>query len=175
MNKIYTITLDDEVPLSEKVISDIKQVVYILFDKIDSFDRKILVFDDEKSNLKRNQLLEIKNNGEYIYFFESEHSLTDNYRYEPFIINNRSFGFTVYDGSIEDEEVRELLNYSLNFLKLNYKFNIDSSLYYDDDIASARLSAYNYMVYGIHESKNDNKNIKKKAKVLSNPLMSLFS
>lgn len=173
MKKIYTITLDDDVPLSEDTISNIKEIAYFLFEEIDKYDRKILVVDDNH-NLIRNELLESFVNGKYNFRFESEHTNIDNYRYEPFLIDNRSFGFTVYDGSIDDNEIFLLLRNVLSFFGFNYKFNIDS-LYYDDVIVNGRLAAYNYIVNGTTEFKSNNVKVKKKARLLPNPLLSMFN
>ena len=173
MKKIYTITLDDDIPLSESISSDIKQIAYFLFEEIDKYDRQILVVDDNR-NLIRNELLESYNNGRYNFRFESEHTNIDNYRYEPFLINDRSFGFTVYDGSITEEEILSLLNNVLIFFGLNYKFNIDS-IYYDDEFVNGRLTAYNYIMKDSTEVKQDNIKVKKKTRLLPSPLLTMFN
>ncbi len=172
MKKIYTITLDDEIPLSESISSDIKEIAYCLFEEIDKYDRQILVVDDNR-NLIRNELLESYKNGRYNYKFESENSSIDNYKYEPFVIDNKSFGFTVYDGTISEEEILLFLNNVLNFLGLKYKFSIDS-IYYDDEFVNGRLTAYNYIMNNTTQVKNDNIKIKKKARLLTNPLLTMF-
>lgn len=174
MKKIYTITLDDEVPLSDIVSSDIKEIAYCLFEEMDKYDRPILVVGDN-NNLVRNELLESFNGKRYNYRFESESSKIDNYRYEPFLINSRSFGFTVYDEATTDEEIMTFLNNVQHMLGFNYKFNIDS-VYYDDVFVNGRLSAYNFLVYGttdINSSKNVK--VKKKVKSLINPVLSMFN
>ena len=173
MKKIYTITLDDEVPLSDVVSSDIKEIAYFLFEEIDKYDRQILVVDDDR-NLIRNELLETYRDGRYNFRFESEHTNIENYRYEPFLFNDRSFGFTVYDGSIDEEEILELLNGVLIFFGLNYKFNIDC-LYYDDEFINNRQTAYNFVINCTTEVKNDNIKVKKKVRLLPNPLLTMFN
>ena len=173
MKKIYTITLDDEIPLSESVSSDIREIAYFLFEEIAKYDREILAVEDKKENLIKNELLESFVNSRYNYRFESEHSNIENYRYEPFLINDRSFGFTVYDGTISEEEIMHLLKTTLAFLKLNYTFNIDS-VYYDDQHVSGRLSAYSFLKSGYVRHDGVEK-IKKKTKTLAKPLLSMFN
>lgn len=173
MKKIYTITLDDEIPLSESISSDIKEIAYFLFEEIAKYDRQILVVDDDR-NLIRNELLESYHNGRYIFRFDSEHTNIENYRYEPFLINDRSFGFTVYNGSIEEEEVLSLLNNVLLFFGFNYKFNIDC-LYYDDEFINNRQAAYNFVIGNTTEVKKDNIKVKKKTRLLPNPLLTMFN
>lgn len=176
MKKIYTITLDDEIPLSDNIISDVKEIAYCLFEEIDKYDRPILVIDDKKNNLIKNELLESFNGTKYNYRFQSENSKIEKYLYEPFLINDKSFGFTVYDGSITDEEVLSFLNTIQTMLNFNYKFNIDS-VYYDDEIINGRLSAYNFLMYGSPDVNKNNQstNIKKKTKLLAKPVLSMFN
>ena len=173
MKKIYTITLDDDIPLSESISSDIKEIAYFLFEEIAKYDRQILVVDDDR-NLIRNELLESYHNGRYNFRFDSEHTDIDNYRYEPFLINDRSFGFTVYDGSIDEEEIQSLLNNVLIFFRLNYKFNIDC-LYYDDEFINNRQSAYNFVTFGNRERKKEDIKVKKKTRLLPSPLLTMFN
>ena len=173
MKKIYTITLDDEVPLSDVVSSDIKEIAYFLFEEIDKYDRQILVVDDDR-NLIRNELLETYRDGRYNFRFESEHTNIENYRYEPFLFNDRSFGFTVYDGSIDEEEIQSLLNNVLIFFGLNYKFNIDS-IYYDDEFINNRQAVYNFVTCGNREGKKEGIKVKKRARLLPNPLLTMFN
>lgn len=174
MKKIYTISLDDDIPLSNITASDVKEIAYCLFEEIDKYDRKILVVDDDKT-LFRNQLYETYVNGEYRYRFESENSSISNYRYEPFLINDRSFGFTVYDEAISENEILAILNGVLAFLSLRYSFNING-IYYKDDIANGRMAIFkHFKANNSNNTLEQKQNVKVKKRILPRPILSMFN
>ncbi len=145
MKKIYRFTLDDDVPLSMSVDSDIREVAFWLYDELSHFDDQIVCVDnyDEPSadGLIRNDLYDLKVNNEYVYHFTSDFvDVKNKMMYEPFILDDRSFGFTVNDGKMSDEEIERIFDGILKLLKINYKFNIES-ITYDDSNKKNRLIA----------------------------------
>ena len=178
MKKIYTVTLDDDVPLSYDIASDVREIAFWLFEEINKFDRKILYFlEDEnisKDGIYRNHLLDstITKDGKYTYKFTSDNSMIDYRMFEPFMLSDTSFGFTVYDGSISDSEISIILNQVLKFLKFDYKFNIDGSVYYDDTKISSRLMAID-MIANKSIKKEEDKG-KKRVKTKINPIFSVL-
>ena len=145
MKKIYTITLDDENVPSWKFYNDLRVIAYWLYDALDGMESKdgdsILCHE----GLIHNDLLETSCKGIYQYRFLSDINKGDYHMYEPFIINNNSFGFTIIDDDIiSDAEITELLDQTLKFLNLNYKYSIND-IYYDES-HSNRIIALDRLV-----------------------------
>ena len=167
MKEIYVISLDDDVPLPSTTYSDIRQVAYLLYDELDRYDKHILCIDDDDT-LIRNDLYEIYStiSNTYTYRFDSDKSNINYKKYEPFIINDRSFGFTVYENSVTKEEIYLMLNRAISFLKINsnYKFNISSIKYSNPD---DRFKAIDSLI------KKDYKN--DRSKVLKKQIKPIFS
>ena len=176
MKKIYSFTLDDEVPLSDGVESNIKAVAFWLFDSLANLDRQIVCFDDDKEindqGLIKNDLYDIKINNRYVYTFASEGSNIDNRMYEPFVLNNKSFAFTVNENSIDDGEIAIMLENVLRFLKLNYKFNIDS-ITYDESNIKNRYEAIDKLFKIKREEPKAKKRVKLQVKTIM-PILSLW-
>ena len=134
MKELYVISLDDDIPLQSNIANDIRQIAYFLYDELDRYDRHILCIDDDNS-LIRNELYEVylnSNDTQCTYKFTSDKSSIDYRHYEPFMIDDRSFGFTIYEGSLTTDEIVSSLNTVLFFLHLNkekYQFNISSIKY----------------------------------------------
>ena len=130
MKRVYTFTLDDDIPLSENIGSNIREIAYWLYTEIINFDWPILwAIENKNSGLIVNELLDINYKGIYTYKFTSDDANTDYRKYEPFMISNTSFGFTVIDGSISEEEILKILNRILYMTGFKYKFNINSIVY----------------------------------------------
>ena len=93
MKKIYTFTLDDEVP-SDELFNDVKVIAHLLYDdlKNEEDDTKILVTTDKH---KENVLYETKVMNDYQYKFLSEIENDNEALYEPFLINHIGFGITI--------------------------------------------------------------------------------
>lgn len=144
MKRIYTFTLDDDVPLSNNVGSDIREIAYWLFTELSRYEKPVLCIEDDKK-LYENELYDIDLGNKYIYKFTSDNSKIDYRLFEPFMISDTSFGFTVYDGSITDDEILEVLNHVLKIIHLNYKFTMYSKSYDDSDINN-RLDTINRII-----------------------------
>ena len=156
MREIYVISLDDEIPLTENIRSNIREIAYLLFDEFNKYDREILSVDNDY--LINNELYESfsSTSDKYVYRFTSDKSSIDYRMYEPFIIDDTSFGFTTYKDSTTEEEVRYLLSSVSNTLNFNYNFNISKKIY-DNNNINNRLDA-------IDSLKNNKHNIKKLSK-----------
>ena len=174
MKKIYTITLDDDVPLSGNIGSDIREIAFWIYEELSKFSEPILCMDDDRdisnSGLIKNELYDISFEGKYIYKFTSDMKNVDKRMYEPFVLNDTSFGFTVYDGSISDTEVAIILENILKLLKFNYKFNIDSIVYNDSKKAN-RLLAINEIM---NKKEMIQASSKKRVKVRLKPILSVL-
>ena len=135
MKKIYTFALDDEIPLSDDVKSNIKLIAYVLYEELHDMDYEssmpILVYNDK---LIVNDLYEKKNSYGYVYNFKSEQINYDKRLFNPMMINDYTFGITVNDGTIYEEKLLELLNKIMIMLKVEYNFVINSELYFSENI-----------------------------------------
>lgn len=152
MREIYVISLDDEIPLTDNVGSNIREIAYLLFDEFNKYDREILSLDNDY--LINNELYESysSTSDKYIYRFTSDKSSIDYRMYEPFIIDDTSFGFTTYKDSTTEEEVRYILSSVSNTLNFNYNFNISKKIYNNNNINN-RLDAIDSLTNNKHNIK----------------------
>ena len=168
MKEIYAFTLDDDIPLSNDVFSHIREIAVLLYDELNIFDRNILCTEDD--NLIYNYLLEVysNNNVNCSYKILSDKFKEDYRKFEPFIIGNRTFAITVYKDSISVDEIQLYLNRIINSLNLNYNFNITTQEYNGRSIKN-RYDAIELLI-----SKIDSKKVKKKVKMRTNSILSVF-
>ena len=135
MKRIYTFALDDEIPLSDDVKSNIKLIAYLLYEELHDLDygsnMPILVYNNE---LLFNDLYEKKNDYGYVYRFKSECFEYDKRMFNPMMINDYTFGITVNDGALNDEKILMLLNKVMKILRIKYNFILDSEVYFSKDI-----------------------------------------
>ena len=116
MKKIYTFTLDDEVP-SDELFNDVKVIAHLLYDD--------LIFEITDKH-KENVLYETKVMNDYQYKFLSEIENDNEALYEPFLINHIGFGITIYNGSIPEPLLNYLFKNVLKTIRKPYNFSISS-------------------------------------------------
>lgn len=136
MKKIYTFTLDDEVP-SNELFNDVKVIAHLFYEELknEEYDTKILVETDKR---KYNILYETKIMNIYQYKFLSEMENDNKVLYEPFLINSIGFGITIYDDSIPEQLFNYLFQNVLKTMRKSYNFNIQSITYeanYKEELA----------------------------------------
>lgn len=136
MKKIYTFTLDDEVP-SKELYNDVKVIAHLFYEELknEEYDTKILVTTDKH---KCNILYETKIMNIYQYKFLSEMENDNKALYEPFLINSIGFGITIYDNSIPEPLFNYLFQNVLKTMRKSYNFNIQSITYdasYKEELA----------------------------------------
>lgn len=174
MKRIYTITLDDDdIPLSHNIGSDIREIAYWIYEELSKFDEQILCIDIDqdksKDGLLKNELYDIPSKEGYIYKFDSDLKDIDNRIFEPFVLDDKTFGFTIYDGRLTDGEISIILDGILKLLKMNYKYTIDSVVY-DDKSMKNRFNAIDKLM-----NKKDVNNSKKRVKVPAKMLATLLN
>ena len=151
MKKIYVVSLDDEIPLSPKIEDEMKVLCYLVYDEIQGYEysdnSKILCHDD----VFYNELLEKNVDGEYIHRFRYDD--IESGMYEPFMINGRSFAFTVNDGAIDEAEINNIIHNVRYFAHVGYNVNI-SSVTYEDDKKKNRLLAIKKIILDSQKEKN---------------------
>ena len=155
MKRIYVVSIDDEVPLSDKLADGIKVLAFLLYDEIRGYeyeDCQILCHDD----IIYNELLEKKeNDNKYIHRFT--HNDVESGMYEPFMINDRSFAFTVIDGTISDAEIKGIIDRLRLFSKVNCSLNIHSVTYEDDKKKNRLLAIKKILLDSEKKNKKEGK------------------
>ena len=139
MKTIYSFTLDsDEYPSTRRnIYNDLRLLAYMLYNEIYNY------YGDEECPLDVNPLIEYNDLKEVreifsLYKFDSD-NYDDGYTYyEPFIVGNKTFCFTVIDNNFDDRIINECLEYMMNLLKLNYKITINKYMYEARDINDER-------------------------------------
>lgn len=137
MKKIYTFTISQR---GEKVAGDIRTLAYMLYGELYNY------YGDDTIPLNINKYIVCNN------LYDDGRMDSDNYddgfiNYEPFLLGDNSFGFTVLDEMISDEVIKELLDYVQTLLRFNYRIDIDSNTYVSNgrDDESERPKAINFL------------------------------
>lgn len=168
MEKIYTISLDDDVPLSEKVLNEIKVLCYLVYDSIKNLEYDNVTPILCNKDVIYNELHDSYTDGNYNYHFT--YNDFESGKYEPFMIDNTSFGFTINDEMLTDDKLIEIINDCKKILRINYHFKIYKYKYEDDKKHKNRLIAIKKILLDKNIISNSNKEDKYK-KVLK-PLAS---
>lgn len=155
MKKIYTLTLDDDVPLSSRVIDDIKVICFLVYEDMNSFEDKkghpVLL----TNGISTNTLYETRLADEYTHHFKYNDITEANY--EPFMIGDDSFAFTVSDGTITDETVLRSLEDAKRMINVEYNFKLETLTYEEDKHNKNRLVAIKKLC-NMHKAKKEKKN-----------------
>ncbi len=169
MKRIYTVSLDDEVPLSEKVLNEIKLLCFLIYDDIINLECDGPISILAKDGIIYNELLESYQNREFHYRF-----LHDDYKagkYEPFMISTTSFGFTINDDALSQDELNEIIEHCKKMLDIDYGFTINSYKYMEDEKHKNRLITLKKILLDM-ESKNQKENSRDKYTKVLKPLVS---
>lgn len=128
MRTVYVFSLTDSVSQSMELLNKIKALAYLMYDEIKTFDidNNILCHD----NIIYNELLESNHDKKYYYRFKY-----DNYesgKYEPFMIDDISFGFTVNSDKISYNEIMAIFNHIKMITMFEYDVSVSSYDYMED-------------------------------------------
>ena len=131
MNKrIYTFTLDDDDYPSEYLTNNIRIIAILLYEelKVQDYesDNPILI---QSKTIQENYLVLVDNYLYSRYKFGSEDNKQDYQMFEPLMFDGRTFGITVNDGTINEEQLMALLNKVRKLIKFDFDFKIDSIVY----------------------------------------------
>lgn len=131
MKRIYVFTLEtDNMEYNYK--NNLRLLAYMLYESIYNYygDGKIPL--NLSDGIVCNKLNETMVNKEYK--FDSEIcGEENNYYYEPFLVGDNSFAFTIVDDSFDINIIKQLLNQNLSLLKMDNKVNINVVTYYSVD------------------------------------------
>ena len=155
MKRIYVVSLDDEVPLSQELIDSMKVLGFLVYEEImgmeDSGIKNILHHD----NIKYNELLEKKENNRYTHRFTNNTPETG--VYEPFMVNDRAFAFTINDGKLSVQDIENIIDRVKIYVDEYDKVNIDSVTYQEDAKNKHRLIAIRKLLTKDYGNKEDKK------------------
>lgn len=128
MKRIYAFTLKTEDPYALKFNEDLRLIAYMLYETIyGSRDGDLNPLNINK-NIQYNMLNE-KCDG-YSYRFNSDLYDDGITYYEPFIVGEDTFCFTVFDELINEEAIRYFLKNALSLVSLDYEIDFISVGYY---------------------------------------------
>ena len=120
---IYKVSLKGNYEDSRLVYDNMKLMAYLVYDALMDYeyesDKDILF----KDGVTMNELYDGFRNR--INKYEFEHGNFTNGEYEPFMIDDTSFGFTVNDGSINKEKIAFFVNEIKKLIRVDYEFNIE--------------------------------------------------
>ena len=157
MKKIYTFTLDGDDYPSDRFRYNLRLFAYWMYDKLYNYYGDGFIPLNINKNIVYNGIHEEKN-GEY--YLDSD--LFDNGRinYEPFLIDNCSFGLTVIDESIDENVLRVLIKETLSELSISYNVSFDVVSYCakDKNDESQRKKAINLIYNNLNNKVPPKKN-----------------
>ena len=164
MKKIYAFTLEGDDYPSSKFDSNLRLFAHMLYEAVYNYDD----VDNNPLNINCNI---IYNNIHYMYggsnyCFDSDINKTANkfVNYEPFIIGNKSFGFTVNDEYIDLNTICDLMKEVLLLINVDYKYKVDTINYDSKNLEdeSNRKRAINQLYNIIEKVNNRGNNLVKK-------------
>lgn len=125
MKKIYAFTLEGDDYPSSKFDSNLRLFAHMLYEAVYNYDD----VDNNPLNINCNI---IYNNIHYMYggsnyCFDSDINKTANkfVNYEPFIVGDKTFCFTIKEDLLSKEVIIELVDYINRLLKFNYVVTIN--------------------------------------------------
>lgn len=158
MKRIYAFTLKTDGPTyDEKFSGDLRLIAYMLYETIYGSRDGDLNFLNVNKNIRYNMLNE-KYDG-YSYRFNSDLDDDGITYYEPFIVGEDTFCFTVFDDLINEEAIRYFLKNALSLVRLDYEIDIISVSYYsrnkDDERCREKAIKYIHDTLGIEYVKRN--------------------
>lgn len=138
MKRIYTFELDDDYA-SGDIKSDVSCIAYLLYEELKELEdyrgEKILALGNF---LQENELFDLMDidyrNKEVCRFSKFKNDYSENKSYimfDPIMFSERSFGITVYEGTINSGDMQYLIEEIVKTLKKQYTFDITFVSYED--------------------------------------------
>lgn len=143
MKTIYMFSIDDDISQSIDVVNQFKVLCYMMYDEIGMLEEdgnRVLYRD----NIIYNELMESGGNGVYHYRFKYKDYKSG--KYEPFMLDDYSFCFTVNSGAISFDEITFFLEKVKGMIKFHYNVTVESVDYLQDDKNINRIEAIKGLV-----------------------------
>ena len=123
--------------MSPIIRDKIKLMAYLIYSELIDYENEMNKNVLFKDNIVFNELYDgIKEH----YEFEHEDYQTGNY--EPFMIDEDSFGFTIYDGSISNEDLNIIIDEVKKMIQFNYEFDIYGIKVLDSDERKFTINSF---------------------------------
>lgn len=100
---LYDVSLDSEIELTNETLNKVKLLAYLVYDALVEYEYDKGINILYRDNIIINEIYERCNR------YEFEHTDYNKGIYEPFMINDTSFGFTVYGDSISNAEIKHIV------------------------------------------------------------------
>ena len=172
MKRIYAFTLEsDDVP-SEKFGFNLRLIAYLMYDYVYNYVGENSAVLNINKNIVYNRILEVSRNE---FYLESDFYYNKYINYEPFIIGDKTFAFTVFDGEISEEVLCKLLQQVLRLVGVNYRYVVNTGCYVckDNSDEKNRRNAINLLAKNIGCSLVKKKSFAKK-RILNNNMKVSF-
>lgn len=133
---IYRFYLRNDIEMSPIIRDKIKLMAYLIYSELIDYEKEINKDVLFKNNIVFNEL-DVKN-GQY----EFEHIDYETGNYEPFMIDDDGFGFTIYDGSISNEDLNIIIDEVKKMIQLNFEFDIYGVKVSDSDERKTVINSF---------------------------------
>lgn len=132
MKKICTFTLEGEDYPSKDYGDNLRLFAYMLYDLVYNYYGDGIIPLNINKNIVYNKLhVGVMSSG---YLFDSDVFDNGSINYEPFLIGTRSFGLTILDDLISEENLMDLVNQVSYMLKIKDRVTIRTVEYYSKDM-----------------------------------------
>lgn len=136
MKKICTFTLEGEDYPSKDYRNNLRLFACMLYDLVyNYYGDGIIPLNINKNIVYNNLHVDTINRG---YLFDSDIFDYGSINYEPFLIGTRSFGLTILDDLISEDNLMDLANQVLYMLKIKEKVILKTVEYYSKDMDDER-------------------------------------
>ena len=120
---MYNISLSNANEVNNDTLDKVKLVAYLLYDALIDYE-----YDNDKNVLYKDNIVinEVYDSYNLVSKYEFEHTDYNTGIYEPFMINDTSFGFTVNDGSISNQEIINMIKEVKAMVNFDGDFTVSS-------------------------------------------------
>lgn len=134
---IYKFSLKDNIDISPMVKDKIKLMAYLVYSGLSDYENEMYKNVLFKDNIIFNELFD-GNSGH----FEFEHEDFETGIYEPFMIDDVSFGFTIYDGSISKDDLMMIYREVMKNIRFEYELDLKEIKVLDSDDRINKIESF---------------------------------
>lgn len=128
--------LRNDIEMSPIIRDKIKLMAYLIYSELIDYENEMNKNVLFKDNIVFNEL-DVKNRQ-----YEFEHIDYKTGNYEPFMIDDNGFGFTIYDGSISNEDLNIIIDEVKKMIQLNFEFDIYGVKVLDSDERKTVINSF---------------------------------
>ena len=139
---IYNISINKDLVNNPEIRDKIKLLAYLVYSEILDYEEESNKRVLYKENIVFNELYD--GFRDRINKFEFEHEDYYTGYYEPFMIDDNTFGFTIYDNAISDKELLLLVNEVKNIIQLDCDINLEKIVVANSKERSNIINSFYY-------------------------------